>query len=49
MAVINETPEVDSDSEVVDPKKKKAPLIVESPQVESDLVFDEYYDIVIEK
>ena len=45
----NETPKLESDSEVVNPKRKAKPLLINETQENDRFVIDEEYDIVTEK
>ena len=45
----NETPKLESDSEVVNPKRKTKSLLINETQEDDRFVIDEEYDIVIEK
>ena len=47
--MINETPKFESDSEVVNPKRKAKPLLINETQKDDRFEIDEEYDIVIEK
>ena len=47
--LINETPKLESDSEIVNPKGKPKPLLINDTQEHNRFVTDEEYDIVIEK
>ena len=47
--LINETPKLESDSEVVNLKRKTNPLLINETQEDDMFVIDEEYDIVIEK
>ena len=47
--MINETPKLESDSEVVNPKMKTKPLLINETQEDDRFVIAEEYDIVMEK
>ena len=47
--MINETPKLESDSEVVNLKRKTKSLLINETQEYDRFVIDEDYDIVIEK
>ena len=47
--LINETPKLESDSEVVNPMRKAKPLLISETQEVDRFVIDEEYDIVIKK
>ena len=47
--LINETPKLESDSEVVNHKRKTKPLLTNETQEDDRFVIDKEYDIVIEK
>ena len=44
-----ETPKLESDSEVVNHKRKTKPLLINGVQEDDRFVIDEEYDIVIKK
>ena len=44
-----ETPKLESDSEVVNPKRKIKPLLINEVQEDDRFVIDEEYDIMIKK
>ena len=47
--LINETPKLESDSEVVNPMRKAKPLLISETQEVDRFAIDEEYDIVIKK
>ena len=47
--LINKTPKLESNSEVVNPKRKTKPLLINETQEDNRFVIDEEYEIVIEK